>query len=130
MKTKQFSISVGLPVYLEPTGNAAYSRNAELIPGTISKIGRKYFYVTSERRLWGGEAKFDRETFICWDSNENYGYKIYLHPEWYEWEQERIKKLAEIKDQLSRMGDDIPYGVICKMHATLKSWMEAEKGSE
>ena len=128
MKTKQFSISIGLPVYLEPTGNATRSRNPELIPGTISKIGRKYFYVTSEQRLWGGDAKFDKETFVCWDSDYNYGYRIYLKPEWYEWEQDRVKKLAEIKNLLSRMGDEIPHGVICKMHDALMNWTETEKG--
>lgn len=130
MKTKQFSISVGLPVYLEPTGNATRSRNPELIPGTISKIGRKYFYVTSEHRLWGGEAKFDKETFTCWDVDYNYGYRIYLNPEWYEWERDRVKKLAEIKNLLSRMGDEVPHGVICKMHDVLMNWTETEKGKE
>ena len=130
MKTKQFSISVGLPVYLEPTGNAARTRNPELIPGTISKIGRKYFYVTSEHHLWGGEAKFGRETFICWNGDGNYGYRIYLKPEWYEWELDRVKKLAEIKNLLSRKGDEIPHGVICKMYDDLMNWEETGRGNE
>lgn len=74
-----------------------------------------------------GEAKFDKETFVCWDSNENYGYRIYLKPEWYEWERDRVKKLAEIRSLLSRMGEEISYGTICKMHDTLMEWMEVEK---
>lgn len=127
MHTRKFEISVGLPVYLEPTGNATRTRNPELIPGTISKIGRKYFYVTSDRSLWGGKAKFDKETFTCWEGDDNYGYRIYLKPEWYEQELDRIEKLSKMRNMLGRIGDELPYGVVCKMYECLMSWKE---GSE
>lgn len=130
MKTKHFSISVGLTVYLEPTGNATRSKTPDLIPGTISKIGRKYFYVTSQQHLWGGEAKFDKETFTCYDTENNYGYRIYLKPEWYEQEKDRIEKLAEIKNLLSRAGEDLPCGVVFKIHEVLTNWYENEIEAE
>ena len=129
MHVKKFSISVGLTVYLNPLGNAAYRTDDQsLIEAKIARIGRKYFYVEAKTgRLFGGEAKFDKETFQCWDGDNNYGYKIYLHPYWYEWEVDKRKKIEEMRKVLDRNRDDLPYGVVCQMYDSLMCWKNADK---
>ena len=57
---KKFEIRVGMPVVLFPTGNSQYHYSKQPLKCTITKIGRKYFYVYySGREI----ARFDIETF-------------------------------------------------------------------
>ncbi len=123
MKTAKFPIGIGMTVYLEPTGNAkGYHEKGALLCGTVSKIGRKYFYVTAARS-WGEEAKFDKETFRCWDGNNNYGYNIYLTPEDYEHEQTRQAHLQGIRDLTDRYRDELPANIVSAMYEPLARWM-------
>lgn len=123
MKTVKFPIEIGMTVYLEPTGNAkGYHEKGALLCGNVSKIGKKYFYVTASR-AWGEEAKFDKETFRCWDGNNNYGYNVYLTPEDYEREQTRQTQLQEIRDLAGRYRDELPADVVQAMYEPLANWL-------
>lgn len=127
MKTVKFPIEVGMTVYLEPTGNAkGYHKKDTLLCGSVSKIGKKYFYITSEQ-VWGGTAKFNKETFFCWDNDNNFGYSVYLTPEDYEREQTRQAQLRDIRDLACRYMDDLPAEVVAAMYDPLANWLNRKE---
>lgn len=72
MKQSIFPIEVGAQVFMEPGGNAARRHSEELLVGTVSKIGRKYFYVDVVQSYQ--TLKFERESFCsqCEDCNSSY----------------------------------------------------------
>ena len=76
MKTERFNIEVGQEVFLRPTGNNQRSWDGKPVPGRISKIARKYFYVSVNGHTWSDE-RFDREDFSCDGQDRNAGYVIY-----------------------------------------------------
>ena len=93
--TKKFEIRVGMPVVLFPTGNSQYHYSKQPLKCTITKIGRKYFYVYySGREI----ARFDIETFrsnILGDCNA--GFDIYESMDAYLEAKEREEKLMKIR---------------------------------
>lgn len=76
MSNVRFDIEVGKQVLLMPIGNAARRWDGKLIPGEITRIGRKYFYVKVNGISWK-EEQFDRQTFECHNSDCNSGYVLY-----------------------------------------------------
>lgn len=72
---QKFPVLLHMNVYLVPTGNAALRWNGKPIVGTVSRVGRKYFYVQSDGLLWDREIEVDLNTYHF--SRSNYGYEIY-----------------------------------------------------
>ena len=78
-------IQLGQTVYLKPYGNASYyPGHKKSVTGTITKIGRQYFYVS----LYGTvekpderPIKFDKATLECRHEDCNAGYDLFLTEE-------------------------------------------------
>lgn len=118
MHRRTFPIEVGQRVFLVGTGNAE-SKPARLIPGKITKIARKYFYVAGEQYIWGGEAKFDKETFFCYDNNNNFGYDIYPSQEAWEQQLDYESKLYQVRNALKRYDNKLRYSSLCSIYNLL-----------
>lgn len=118
MKHRTFPIKVGQLVYLVGTGNAAV-KPPRLIPGTITKIARKYFYVAVEHYIWGHEAKFDKETFFCYNHDNNFGYDIYPSQEAWEQQVDYEEKLYQVLNALKRYDYELQYSSLCSIHDLL-----------
>ena len=87
MKRDVFEIQVGMPVFLEPTGNNRIRRQEkEVRKGTIAKIGRTYFYVTLDGSTRETQ-KFSLETFESFCRDCNAGWILYPSEKAY-WEKE------------------------------------------
>lgn len=90
-----FDIIVGTEVYLRPYQNAARHATHVPIRGIVTKIARKYFYVTIEGHSW--EVKFEKTTFksVCEDCNSSYG--LYPSMEAYNKQVQKERQLAAIE---------------------------------
>lgn len=87
MERVVFDIQVGMPVYLEPTGNNRWNpREKGVRKGTVTKIGRAYFYVTLDNSPWEAQ-KFSKETFESFCRDCNAGWVLYESEKDY-WEKE------------------------------------------
>lgn len=91
-----FGISVGMSVCLEPTGNFTRMYKRPFM-GTVTSIGRKYFYVSVQDSPHWGNVKFDLETFNC-HYDDNAGFILYPSFEAYKAEKTAVVKLREIRD--------------------------------
>lgn len=119
---KKFPIEVGKKVFLEPIGNAAKRGDVEAIEGRISKIGRQYFYVKSEKGfLWCREAKFDKESFRCYDMNLNYGYYIYETMQEFYTEIQRREQLKYIRHEFRKYNREWSSETVSKIYDILIS---------
>lgn len=118
MQKRIFPIEVGQQVYLVGTGNAAV-KPPRLIPGRITKIARKYFYVSCEQYIWGREAKFDKETFSCYDMDNNFGYDIYPSEEAWEQQIDNEAKLYQVLNALKRYDYKLQYSSLLSIHNLL-----------
>ena len=73
---EMFKLCVGKSVVLYPTGNNVHRHRHEPLEGIVSKIGRKYFYVTYNQL--DKPARFRQEDF-CSDNPDdcNAGFEIF-----------------------------------------------------
>lgn len=123
-----FPISVGQTVFLTPTGNAALHWDGKPIAAEITMIGRKYFYV---QRVGGGylygyrEAAFLKDSYICRDGNNNYGYNIYESLQAFEQETDKNLKLDQIRSlSWSKLRQDLPYEAVLEIHTILSKYLD------
>lgn len=72
MKNNCFSIEVGQDVVLRPTGNNRRGWDGNPIPGLITKIARKYFYVRVNGYGWSNQRFLER-TFPAMKEKEMLG---------------------------------------------------------
>lgn len=111
MKQK-FKIQIGMPVVLFPTGNNSYIFRHEPKEGFISKIGRKYFYVSDQN---GELGRFDINTFKSSDPNDcNAGFDIYESMDEYLKQMEYQNKLEAIRKYF-RLTCEPSYEVVCQI---------------
>lgn len=118
MHRRTFPIEVGQRVYLVGTGNAAV-KPARLITGKITKIARKYFYVEGEQYIWGKEAKFLKDTFYCYDHDNNFGYEIYPSKEAWEHEVDYETKTYQVLNALKRHDYKLQYSSLISIYNLL-----------
>ncbi|WP_289026429.1 hypothetical protein [uncultured Flavonifractor sp.] len=120
----KFPIEAGMQVFLQPTGNLARMKRQPR-HGTISKIGRKYFYVDMGVRQ---TEKFSLETFE--NVNED------CNSAWVLWESEasyqrwlgHCEKFRSIRDFFRRCrAEDVPSKVLDRVYELVQT-VPAEDG--
>lgn len=110
----EFPITKGMTVFLQPTGNNLRGWTGEPIQGTITKIGRKYFYVQKENIVWR-EYRFDLNTFVYDDSDSNAGYIVYPDEESFNRAQEYRKMLQRIRTYFGCWTNEPSYACVKKI---------------
>lgn len=95
-----FPVSVGMKVYIVPTDNEARRWNHTPYECRVTKIGRKYFYASSNAYR---EYKVEIDTCSHYDCDENSGCIAYQSIEEYEGELELKRKHTEIREFFNRM---------------------------
>ena len=119
MENKCFKIEVGQEVFLRPTGNNLRSWDGKPVPGRISKIARKYFYVSVNGHTWSDE-RFDKEDFSCDEQDRNAGYVIYESEEAFRKDVEHETMRLEIGRYFSRGGGkELPYEAMKQIYDIL-----------
>ena len=119
MKTERFEIQVGQEVFLRPTGNNKRSWDGKPVPGRISKIARKYFYVSVNGHTWSDE-RFDREDFSCDEQDRNAGYVFYESKEAFRKDVEHEIMRLKICEFFGRGGGKcLPYEAMKQIHDIL-----------
>jgi len=101
MSYNTFPISVGQKVWLSPKGNVARGWDEKTLrEGVITKIGRKYFYVAFNDRLYF-EERFEKESFYneC-AGNCNAGYILWESLDAFA---VHCKAKAELKEMVKRI---------------------------
>ena len=119
MENKIFKIEVGQEVFLRPIGNNKRSWDGKPVPGRISKIARKYFYVSVNGHTWSDE-RFDREDFSCDERDRNAGYVIYESEEAFRRDVECEIMRLKICGFFGRGGGKgLPYEAVKQIHDIL-----------
>lgn len=119
MENKCFKIEVGQEVVLRPTGNNLRSWDGKPVHGRISKIARKYFYVSVNGHTWSDE-RFFIEDFAHDDGDTNAGYEIFESEAEYQKAVDYEVMLLKVRRYFSGYGNDRPpYETMKKIHDLL-----------
>lgn len=96
MTQKEFRMFVGMPVYMKPEGNLLRGWDGNAVIGTITKIARKYFYVTVSQT--NREVRFLLDGYSCADPDYlNAGYIVYPSEKAFQMDREYEKMLREVR---------------------------------
>ncbi|MBD5585154.1 MAG: hypothetical protein HDQ88_08730 [Clostridia bacterium] len=115
-------MQIGTKLVLEPKGNAARD-NRGTITGTITKIGRDYFYVS----IFGDEnapdnwpLKFNKTTLRYHNPQDgNSSYQIYESMDDYEKHLELVKMVTALRQYFMDFSTQHDYGTIKKVYETM-----------
>lgn len=112
-------IKIGTKVILEPGGNAR-RRHVDYMPGTITKVGRTYFYVS----VYGDESnpdrnpiRFEKATLKHSDPNDcNTRYNVYESMEQYQEHVDLIKMTKALRQYFTNFTTQYEYSTIKKVY--------------
>ena len=119
MKNNCFSIEVGQNVVLRPTGNNRRGWDGNPVPGLITKIARKYFYVRVNGYGWSNQ-RFLREDFSCDEGERNAGYIIYESEDAFNRDTEYGEMMKEVRKFFSGFGTNrVSYDALKQIYELL-----------
>lgn len=126
---KTFKIQNGMTVALCLGGNIARRTQHQIVTGTITKIGREYFYVAAPK-CFHEVIKFDLEDFSYCGRDDNSEYILFESIEEAQKELERTEMLRKIRWNISNLAlNDLPYEDVKTIYDILKACLDKNKRS-